>query len=465
MRMMSRAAVLSLIAAAGLGLTALPAAATTVSTAVGGQTASSPGASANAPLWTTKLSTDDSAGTKVTVSPDGSAVFAIGEATAHHTTHGLLVAYNSTTGALLWQSTETDDGSYYSITVSPDSSTVYVTGEGHPAGTTTPLALTVAYDASTGAILWTQAVGKVGRGAQGNSITVAPDGSAVYVTGHQTCVKPAANCYLTVAYNATTGASLWTEEVSNDGDAQSIAVAPDGSAVYVTGGASPNGRAHSEYSTVAYNAATGATIWTADYAPAVNAYATSVAVSGSTVFVTGYALPTESTRSERTVAYAASSGTQTWEQPLSVNPLGLSGSLAVSPDGATVYLSADIGMGPNNGSYATVAYGAATGTQLWKAIYTGHGGTPSGLAVSPDGSTVYVTGNGASAPSTGHPSEPQYTTLAYNAATGAEVWVRHFGDAAAGSSFGFSVAVSPDSSTVYVTGRNNDDFTTLAYGA
>src|SRR5205823_1673814 len=69
--------------------------------------------------------------------------------------------------------------------------------------------------------------------------------------------------------------------------------------------------------------------------------------------------------------------------------LGVSArSLAVSPDGARVYVTGD------SGHFGTVAYDAVSGDQLWAASYDGGGIDDIAVAVtvSHDGSTVFVTG-------------------------------------------------------------------------
>src|SRR5262249_56577139 len=70
----------------------------------------------------------------------------------------------------------------------------------------------------------------------------------------------------------------------------SLAVSHGGGTVYVTG-YSYDATGHSDYATVAYNAATGATLWGKRYKGLPNGYdnAAAVAVSpgGGTVYVTG----------------------------------------------------------------------------------------------------------------------------------------------------------------------------------
>ncbi|MBI4728785.1 MAG: hypothetical protein HY775_04700, partial [Acidobacteria bacterium] len=77
------------------------------------------------------------------------------------------------------------------------------------------------------------------------------------------------------------------------------------------------------------------------------------------------------------------------------NPYDLATSLAVSYDGARVYVT---GVSRGSGSYsdyATLAYDASSGAKLWEARYNGPGNSfdvARSLAVSPDGARVYVTG-------------------------------------------------------------------------
>jgi outer membrane protein assembly factor BamB len=61
-----------------------------------------------------------------------------------------------------------------------------------------------------------------------------------------------------------------------------------------------------------------------------------------------------------------------------------------------------------------------------------------------------------------------YATVAYNAATGAQLWVRRYTGAANSEDEPTSLAVSPTTGTVYVTGQSfitsGDDYATVAYG-
>ena len=90
---------------------------------------------------------------------------------------------------------------------------------------------------------------------------------------------------------------------------------------------------------------------------------------------------------------------------------------------------------------------ASPGTQLWMKLYAnrGNGGALS-AAVSPNGSTVFVTGY----TTTARGAEDD-TTVAYNPVTGAQRWAKSYGGPG-GIDRAVSVAVSPNGKAVFVTG-------------
>ena len=114
--------------------------------------------------------------------------------------------------------------------------------------------------------------------------------------------------------------------------------------------------------------------------------------------------------------------------------------------------------------------------ELWEARYNG---SASGwddavaLVAGPEGSMVFVTG-----PSTGEGTGRDYATVAYNADNGNELWVarydgpqphvpQQFGSGWDESS---AIGVSPDGTAVYVTGSSSGidtgrDYATIAYDA
>jgi sugar lactone lactonase YvrE len=234
------------------------------------------------------------------------------------------------------------------------------------------------------------------------------------------------------ALAATPGKQLWARRflngVSEGFDAVFMAVGQRGNRLFVTGDAG----------TVAYNGATGAQAWAARTGPVVPD-AVAVSPDGKTVFVAGVGPGTDTATNYATIAYDAATGMQRWAS-FHDGPTGngdQAKAVAVSPDGRTVYVtgeSADTGGGE---SYATVAYNAATGGQLWDARYRAGGFMAVfAMALSPNGKTLYITGT---------------STVAYDAATGQRVWARSTNG---GLLTGRALTVSPDGKTVVVAGRS-----------
>ncbi|HLQ62831.1 MAG TPA: hypothetical protein VK131_13300, partial [Candidatus Acidoferrales bacterium] len=110
------------------------------------------------------------------------------------------------------------------------------------------------------------------------------------------------------------------------------------------------------------------------------------------------------------------------------------------------------------------------GAQLWVRRYDGPGNSlgsddaARSVAVSPGGGTVFVTGY-----SQGTTSD-EYATVAYDAATSAQLWVSRYDGPASLGAEANSVAVSPGGGAVFVTGSsdggsNGEDYATVAYNA
>ena len=102
---------------------------------------------------------------------------------------------------------------------------------------------------------------------QATAVAASPDGSKVFVTGLNGASSPH-EFYGTVAYDSDTGARVWTASYrgpAGNNSPAAIAVSPDGSKVFVTGSSGTVGANTIDYATVAYEAATGARLWTAHY--------------------------------------------------------------------------------------------------------------------------------------------------------------------------------------------------------
>jgi outer membrane protein assembly factor BamB len=112
---------------------------------------------------------------------------------------------------------------------------------------------------------------------------------------------------------------------------------------------------------------------------------------------------------------------------------------------------------------ATVAIAASNGARLWMRTdaFRGPDAVGDSIAVSPDGSTVFVAG-GSNKPD----SFVDYATMAVDAATGARLWSRLYRGPGTSEDIAYAVASSPDGSRAFVTGRlggANTDIATIAY--
>lgn len=372
--------------------------------------------------------------------------------------YGTTAGYDAAMGTKLW-SIDESGATLTGVAVSPDSATVYV------AGYLSQNSLVVAYDAATGTQVW-----KDVNGEGGAHVAVSPDGSVVFVTGS------AHGDFDTQALAADTGATLWVslyEFGSGISLARDLVVSPDGSAVFVVGSSPGPGDTYNDYATVAYATSDGAQLWASRYNSSGHRGDTPEAIGispdGGTVFVTGCSGQIDYcyTYSDFvTIAYDASNEDQRWLARFDGAGHGDDGAtdLAVSPDGTLVYV-AGWSTGKLSIDDAVVAYDAATGTVAWQDTYRGVGNEndyPCCIAATPDGSSVVITGNTA----------VDWATVSFDAHTGKQRWAAIYDGPAHSIDSAFALAVSPDSSMVFVAGSSiknplccQYDFTTIAYGA
>jgi putative pyrroloquinoline-quinone binding quinoprotein len=475
MRFRIRPATMLALAAAGVFAVAAPSAAAVSSgtgtvhrVTAGGRSTAVPGGTQ---VWLQRFGGPyiSATASSVATNPSRTVVYVTGITTK---TSGLrdevTVAYNAATGRQLWKARYQGSGRHPrgggtgvpAITVSPDGATVYVAGDlAHGTGSSDYLVL--AYNAATGAQLW--AADELFYAALAeHGVAVSPDSKTVYITGTQDRVGSAAyRSYVTFALSAATGDPVWETKTVFPPHVPhtltSIAVSPDGSTVFIAGSSG----------TVAYDAATGAQLWLDAYKQAYRRYQLSLAVSpdSSTLYVTGGSdAPGSSSPHYWTAALSAGTGAQQWRATYA-GPDGNAGStaIAVSPDGSAVYVTGSAGQASGLNEYATIGYDAATGHQLWLASYATPKATDNavGLAVSPDGSTVYATGTSAA----GSGPSADYATVAYSAGTGAQLWTARY--AVTGDQNDAAGVVASGGNAI-VTGTSGphggpDDFATVAY--
>jgi hypothetical protein len=413
------------------------------------------------PAWEARFLPGAGHAAAVAASPDGSRVFVTG--TVQDKTHPgdiLTAAYDAATGDQLWSAryagSTGSGGRAEAIVVSPDGSTVYTVGT--VASSTFQDYATLAYDVTTGQQRWVKLFdGPRHSGDFASAAAISPDGTRVFVTGEVAGPGSRFEDWGTVAYDAATGHKLWFDRrgaISFDAG-EAIGVDPTGATVFVTGSFGGGG------ATAAFDAATGALRWLRHGFNFGLGEDLVVAPDGSAVYVTGVSFTT--------IAYDAATGDKLWTRHYS-GPKGFAetAAIAIAPDGGTVYVTGD-----SHGrylDYATVAYRTSDGTRRWVRTYDGKPGIDLArdVGVSADGSTVFVTGTSKVAFTAN-----DYLTIAYDAATGANRWIGRFDGGVAGRIVGgndraIALAVAPDHTGVYVTGTSfgdgtRTDIATLSY--
>ncbi len=246
----------------------------------------------------------------VAVSSDGSRLYAAGQSGAKPAI--LVAALDAATGDADWTKTFKHPGDQLdfgtNVGVTPDDSTLLVGGTTIGAASNFDWA-TLAYDPADGTRRWARSVDR-GQGDVLADLAVSPTGDAVAVSGP---ITPHNSDAATVVYDVATGAVVWKRAYDDPGGggdfAQSNAFSPDGSTVYMTGQA--DFRGIPEFITIAYDAAGGDQVWLRRSkkpgGPVPGAWAEAVAVApdGSAVYVTGARENNARDRDFLTIAYEA----------------------------------------------------------------------------------------------------------------------------------------------------------------
>ena len=300
----------------------------------------------------------------------------------------------------------------------------------------------------------------VGAGA---TMVVNRAGTILYVGGSVTAA------HMTIAYRTATGKPVWEALHGGHGlyagGVAGIALSPDESKVFVTGDQSTQ-TGNQYYDTLAYDARTGAQLWETIYDPSKQediAEALALSPDGATVYVTGLSYGQQSSSDATTIAYDATTGAQRWIARYNgpANKIDNAKAIGVSADGQRVFVVGwSDGTGSNAEDALTVAYDAATGTQLWASLFNGADNNYDiavSLAVSADSSRLYVVGN-SQATVTGQ----DYLTMAFDTTTGTRLWTNLLDGG--GADAANAVGLSRDGTVVYVTGGTGlGEMDTLAY--
>jgi hypothetical protein len=342
----------------------------------------------------------------------------------------------ATGGHALWSARYQGNAAGWSITndiaVDPSGRMVYVTGESVSAGTWQKF-VTVAYDATTGAQVWeARYSGSTIYSEIAMRVATSPEGSRVYVTGYGQ--NPGTGLdYTTIAYDAATGTRLWVTHYSGPGGGwdipMALLVSPDGGTLYVSGYSEIGTTWAFNAATVALDAANGQVLWSHRYAgPGGQAYGLDATLSenGERLYVTGMRWSPSAAWDFVTLAYDTAGGALLWDSAYDGPASGtdLARGVAVSKEGTRVYIGGESeGIGTRS-DLATIGYDAATGAELWVSRYDGpsnHYEWSRDVALTPDGETVVIGGSSVRVATV-----LEYVALAYNTADGSLRWLYEY---------------------------------------
>lgn len=425
------------------------------------------------PVWDRSLDGPGSADESGrAIAADTSRTFVVGSRAGNVSTDIRILAYTTATGAAAWDAAYDgpDAADDAGVAIAVAGGRVFALGQSRGAGFDDVVVL--AYDAATGAHIWTARYDNLYGGTdQPGGIVVSPDGARVFVA-----LRAYRESYFSsdtvLAYSAATGVLVWAASGSEEfsSAATHVAVSGDGSRVFTT---------DVEYTDAlvrAWSASNGTELWVSGSRAGIPRGLATTAdgltvVVASDVSGVGWDVGT--------TALLAANGTERWYRQYdgpapdtNPNTEDEARSLAINPNGTRVYVAARSFAPGTYWDYATIAYDLATGADAWLARYDGPGNSvddPHGIKVSGDGLRVAVTG------SSNGGADGDFATLAYDAWNGAQQWVARHDGAPSGWDLGHAVAFTPDSSRVLVTGdvrwltgdlvATFNDATTVAYVA
>jgi hypothetical protein len=290
-----------------------------------------------------------------------------------------------------------------------------------------------------------------------HGVAVSPDGRTVIATGgvyDNFPVSATDSRIVTVAYDAATGMERWSQSWDNSStgidNAVAVAFSPDGRFVYV-GGITMPAPGEIDYVTIAYDVTRGRQRWVRTYRGLGNGGTNSlfdlaVSPDGNQVYVTGESAGAREYELDyATVAYDARNGRQLWvwrSQPTFVDR-----AFRMAVDQDHVFVTGDSYSGPNGGDYQalTVALRAGDGTLAWQQRLGGPGYN-GGSAIAAAAGRVVVT---TQSPSTGSTEGLTALTAAYDAVTGQQLWTTPLAEPFR-SQLARDLAFSNDGSRVYL---------------
>lgn len=318
--------------------------------------------------------------------------------------------------------------------------------------------VTVKYNTS-GTVLWTAVFNGSGNSTdEGNDI--ASDGTNIYVCGVTTRSPSTGLDYITIKYNASTGAVLWSSVYNGAGNLDDVAthLAYKNGRIYITGKGYYRSNTDGDYVTIKYNSTTGDSIWVKNYngPSSGNDSATCIRISSDTsVYISGKSYGTGN-NDIATVKYS-STGTQSWFKRVNGSANGedlgkfivFDQSIA-SPNIFVISQSE----GSGTGSDIMIIRYTTAGVETWKKTFNaaGSGDDIPNSAYWRSDNEIYITGKAVYGGSVS-----DMVLLKYDL-NGDTLWTRKYNGTANGNDEGYSV-ITDASGYVYIAGKGNETLT------
>jgi len=299
-------------------------------------------------------------------------------------------AYRAQTGTLLWEDRFDNGGGLNdALTIAVNKSRIFVAGVGNSADGIFEW-IVRAYDPRTGSLVWNDAF-ELGGG--GRAFALATQGARVFVGGLGRTADDAL-IWVARAYNAKSGALLWSDQFENGGDWGDVrAVATKGSRSFF-GGFSNTADNSFEGIVRAHNSGTGALVWDDAFNQGGNDNQINVmTVRGRRLFSGGFGFTEQGADEWVARAYDTKTGALIWHDHFD-NGGGNSEANALAANGGRVYLGG-FGKAPNEAfQWIVRAHNARSGHLLWNDRFDNGGGDNEVNALAAKQSRVLAVGSG-----------------------------------------------------------------------
>ena len=290
----------------------------------------------------------------VAISPDGTAIYVVGS--AQSAVPGFDIAYIAkfnTSGTLQWQSNSgtlvpagTPSGVshpnaihtvYQDVAVSPDGTAIYAVGHRYREDMDNVGAILTKWT-NSGSVTWNRMLGGNGeyRTSQDwfSGVAISPDGTSIYAVG-----SFSGSTAIITKWN-TSGTIQWQKSL-NGGGFEKVTVSQDNASIYVVG------MVNNEVHVSKWNSS-GALQWQRAFALGTpNVDNVKVSPDGSHIYIVGSTTSQAIGDWDSFIIKLTNAGDLVWQRSLASSARDYLMSVAVSPDGGTVYAS---GVGQNSNS-------------------------------------------------------------------------------------------------------------------